>query len=149
RQRALRPAPPLEVPGRAGVDPILGAGRRRPGQPGGQGERGERPQLHPQPPPLVPRPPVEPSRLDKTWSSAAASCWLVSNRMVRSARCSFSLGRTACLPQPASAAASAAAAASLEKDRQSTAQLLSARGLVRIEEGPVAQVDPHRDLLLE
>src|SRR5262245_39208739 len=66
--------------------------------------------------------------------------------MVRSARCSFSLGRTAKRPQPPS---SAAIARALEKDRQSTAELLSVGSLVGVEERPVAIVEPEGDLLLE
>src|SRR5262249_11299668 len=103
---------PLEEPGEGRGDAVVGAG--------GRDEEEQGCQLQPHPPPAGPRPPVAPSRLSKMWSSVATSCSSASKRIVRSARCSFSFGRTAKRPQPASASSRTR----LEKDRQPTRDLL-------------------------
>src|SRR5215831_18177312 len=67
--------------------------------------------------------------------------------MVRSARCSFSFGRTAQRPQPASEPSSTKATARLEKDRQPTTELLRIVRCVLVKEGPVPVVRAQGDAL--
>src|SRR5687768_625074 len=65
--------------------------------------------------------------------------------MVRSARCSFSLGRTAKRPQPARAITRRR----LKEDRQTTGVLLGVLRLVFVEEHPLAGVEAQGDALLQ
>src|SRR5262249_34075981 len=81
----------------------------------------------------------------RMWSSEAVSWPSGSKRIVRSARCSFSLGRTAKRPQPATASR----ATTLKKDRQATRHLLRGPGFALVEEDPVPVVAAHRDALAQ